>query len=246
MAEELRDMEDLAANLALGTLQGEEREAAVFRQMTDPAFARAVTRWSERLTPLGATLAPVEPDPAVWRRIEAAIGPRKVVPTVPTAPPVASGWASGQVGFWRWLTAGTGLVAAGLALFLASVILTGAPTGDLTGERRYVATLSGAESPASWMVQVDLDRSQVSARPLVAQSLGEAVPELWVIAGGEAPRSLGLLDAGGARVLPLSLALAEDELRGGVLAISLEPEGGSPTGQPTGPVVFQGALLALD
>jgi len=31
---------------------------------------------------------------------------------------------------------------------------------------------------------------------------------------------------------------------GTVLAVSLEPQGGSPTGQPTGPVLFQGKVLA--
>lgn len=60
--------------------------------------------------------------------------------------------------------------------------------------------------------------------------------ELWLILGDAAPVSLGLLGATTEVALP---APAE----GAVLAISLEPAGGSPTGQPTGPVIAIGKLV---
>jgi anti-sigma-K factor RskA len=71
------------------------------------------------------------------------------------------------------------------------------------------------------------------------------VPELWLIAPGDKPRSLGLVKG----EQPVALAIPADLRRfvtdASTLAISLEPPGGSPTGSPTGPVIAQGKLTAL-
>ena len=63
--------------------------------------------------------------------------------------------------------------------------------------------------------------------------------ELWQIVGDAAPVSLGLLE--GERVAP-----AEAFAEGQVIAVSLEPGGGSTTGAPTGPVVALGALKKVE
>jgi anti-sigma-K factor RskA len=56
------------------------------------------------------------------------------------------------------------------------------------------------------------------------------------------PRPLGLIAKG---ALSVDLGpLAARALASGVLAVSLEPAGGSPTGSPTGPVLYQGRILA--
>ena len=74
--------------------------------------------------------------------------------------------------------------------------------------------------------------------------MAEAAPadksyELWSIAPNEAPKSLGVVEQAS-----LSRDLPVDPAGDLTLAISLEPKGGSPTGAPTGPVVFTGALVA--
>ena len=68
--------------------------------------------------------------------------------------------------------------------------------------------------------------------------------ELWLLpAGGLPPVSLGVLDATGSQRRVFT-APAQGELQAGdMLAVSLEPAGGSPSGQPTGPVVSTGTLL---
>jgi anti-sigma-K factor RskA len=64
--------------------------------------------------------------------------------------------------------------------------------------------------------------------------------ELWALGAGETrPRSLGVLPASGTRMVA---ALPP----GTQLLVSLEPRGGSPTGQPTGPVLYGGRLTALE
>jgi anti-sigma-K factor RskA len=69
--------------------------------------------------------------------------------------------------------------------------------------------------------------------------------ELWLIPAGEKPHSLGLIDPS----RPVTINVPKDLLskvnREAVLAVSLEPLGGSPTGQPTGPVIANGKLAAL-
>ena len=69
--------------------------------------------------------------------------------------------------------------------------------------------------------------------------------ELWLIPSGEKPHSLGLIDPS----RPVTITVPKDLLAKvnseAILAVSLEPPGGSPTGQPTGPVIANGKLAAL-
>src|SRR5665647_2780918 len=92
----------LAAELALGVLAGAERDAAAERAAREPAFARMVAAWEERLAPWAAEIAEVSPSPLVWDRIAAALPAQ--------AAPHASLWQS--LAFWRGLTLATGTLAA--------------------------------------------------------------------------------------------------------------------------------------
>jgi anti-sigma-K factor RskA len=81
-------------------------------------------------------------------------------------------------------------------------------------------------------------------QPLTPVALtANRVLELWSVPPQGAPRSLGLISASGTTVLPRD-RLPAGLLKGGTaaLAVSVEPPGGSPTGAPTGPVVFAGKL----
>ena len=76
-------------------------------------------------------------------------------------------------------------------------------------------------------------------------NVNQRVLELWLIAPGDQPRSLGLIEAG----RPVHINLPPDLIRriaaDATLAVSLEPPGGSPTGLPTGPVIANGKLTNL-
>ena len=105
---------------------------------------------------------------------------------------------------------------------------------------RYVAVLQTDAASPAWVVTVDLAAETLSVRPVEASAPAGHAFELWLVAGGQAPRSLGLLDPAAGHRLPLPVAALPADA---VLAVSLEPEMGSPTGQPTGPVVHHGRLL---
>ncbi len=101
------------------------------------------------------------------------------------------------------------------------------------------ASPAAGVAPASFVASISGDGRAVVTQPLTPVSLeADRVLELWAAAGSGAPRSLGLISARGATVVrQVSLPTGTDHL-----AVSLEPPGGSPTGAPTGPVLFVGRL----
>lgn len=219
------DRDALAAELALGVVDESERAAAATLAERDPAFRQLVRDWEERLAALSAMSPSVEPPPTLWPLIEAEIG-RHRPGTAKPGGILASLW------FWRgWAVAAT---AAALALAAALFLLP--PAGEAPGGR-YVALLAAPDRPGGFLATVDLAEGQLLVTPLDGGGEdGARVPELWLVSG-PAPVSLGLI-GGGAR-----LALPSAARQPGVtLAVSLEPPGGSPTGQPTGPVIYQGRL----
>jgi anti-sigma-K factor RskA len=100
-----------------------------------------------------------------------------------------------------------------------------------------VAVLNDQSGAPAFLVTRQRNLEIAAIRPQ-AVATGRAL-ELWAIAGGP-PRSLGLVAATGDHRILAEGAVPRD----GVLAVSLEPAGGSPTGQPTGPVLYQGKILA--
>jgi len=79
--------------------------------------------------------------------------------------------------------------------------------------------------------------------PAAPQSLAAGrAPELWLIAKGEKPVAIGMISTSAPIALPLEGALLHRVGPTAVLAVSVEPPGGSPTGQPTGPVIATGAI----
>jgi anti-sigma-K factor RskA len=115
---------------------------------------------------------------------------------------------------------------------------------------RLVAVLSDAQARPAYLLSATPGTERLNARPVTQLQPGGRVYQLWLLPGedagqgpGAGPVSLGLLDpsAGAGRALPEGVARQLTPGRG--VAVSLEPPGGSPTGAPTGPVVYTGVLL---
>ena len=69
--------------------------------------------------------------------------------------------------------------------------------------------------------------------------------ELWAILADGKPISLGVIPPNGKGKVELSEALKALIGKPIALAVSLEAKGGSPTGKPTGPVLYQGPLASI-
>ena len=216
----------VAAEYALGVLAGAERAAAAQRIARDRAFARLVEDWEHRLAPWAGEIAEVAPPPIVWERISAAL----------PAPAAARAGLWDNLPFWRIF----GLASALAAACLAVVIYLGA----VGGQAPLVASIEGGGSRA-FVATINARRGTVAVVP--AAYIGDAtrVPELWIIPPDGKPRSMGLLRADRPVTLTLPPELANFARSNAVLAVSLEPPGGSPTGQPTGPVIASGKLTNL-
>lgn len=158
-------------------------------------------------------------------------------------------------GIWQSLTLWRSLAGAGMAA-LVTVMVTEPPpqrievpvevpvTVEVEAQPRYMVVLMGTEeATAGWVAQAS-SASQVRLFPLAGYELPEdRALELWTqLEAWNEPVSLGLIEPG----RPLEIALEGITLEGDQLfAISLEPPGGSPTGQPTGSIEFAGHLVEL-
>lgn len=210
----------LAAEYALGTLRGSARLKFEQRIRNEPALAALVGRWQTLLAPLDDALTPVPPPERVWKKIRLSL-PVQVTP---------------RRKHWDYL--GWAL-AAGLAALLLVPRFISQPQ-----DFSPAVVLNGSQQGGGqWIVSMDSTRRHLKLTPLNPTALNLANSlQLWVIPPGEKPRSLGLLAA----EKSTELALRQTQLAAGMtLAISLEPAGGSPTGLPTGPVLYSGQLVSL-
>jgi len=216
----------LAAEYAAGTLRGAARRRFERLLPAHPQLHAAARAWEERLMPLTAAIAPVQPSGEVWRRISERIGGGDARTT--------TGGAWQRLAFWRSLAAFASVAAIGLAVLLANptpqpppIVVVLAPTG----------AASGAAPAATLVASISGDRSSLVTRAIAPLSIQpDRSLELWAVPTTGAPRSLGVLPGGSGTVVLRGKVLAGAD----TLAVTLEPAGGSPTGLPTGPIVYAG------
>ncbi|WP_367254948.1 anti-sigma factor [Pseudomonas sp. stari2] len=213
----------LAADYAIGLMAAPARRRFEQLLLEDAALRTELAHWQESLASLTETLPEVPVPERVWHGVTARIEPQEL--HVPEKRP-----------FWNWLR-----VTAALASIVVLVFLGSLYTHD---DARYRATLLSADAKPALKVEAHDDYLQVEPLTLAAVDPQRSL-ELWAIPADGKPISLGVIPAGGKGKVELSDAQKALIGKPIALAVSLEPKGGSPTGQPTGPVLYQGALAAL-
>lgn len=220
----------------LGTLPLAERRSFEADIAADKALRAAVQEWQESLTPLAEAVPPVEPSPTLRAALMDAVA---ATPRDDTVVPFSTTGELDRLrrsrSRWRAAAAAASALAASLAVLVATGLLErGPPPGGLLA----VVNRSG-ELPAL-VVRVDPKAGLVQVRELAAERPPERALELWSIVAGGAPRSLGVIGPSNRLSVPDA---DRARLDGATLAVSVEPVGGSPTGRPTGPVVYTGRLV---
>ncbi|MEI2627183.1 anti-sigma factor [Erwinia aphidicola] len=209
----------LAAEYALGTLRGAARQRFARRLLQEPELAAEVGRWQHALAELDHNVKPVTPPQAVWQRLAHSL-PADKTPARSVR--------------WPWL--GWAL-AASFAGALIYTQLTPPPAPQA------VAVLNGSAQQGAWVVSLNAAKDRLMVQAINAAAIQpDRSLQLWLIPPGEKPQSLGLIATSASQqvsIRPVQLASLP------TLAISLEPRGGSPTGQPTGPVLFSGKVIRL-
>jgi anti-sigma-K factor RskA len=209
--------EQLAGAYVVGTLRGSARARFERSCASSPTLQAAVRRWEDQLMPLLRGVVPVIPSARVWEQISRRIGTQ-------------AGRQSHRLASWRWVVAGA--VALSL-LVTVSVRFLNPPV-------HLVATMGQERQPPLWSISRAEDSSALTIRALHhVQSSAQLAYELWALPGdGKTPVSLGLMPRSGSIERAMSPSQRTALLNSQRLAVSLEPVGGSPTGSPTGPVLY--------
>jgi anti-sigma-K factor RskA len=225
---QLRDR--LAAEYVLGTLHGRARARFQSLMRYDAGLRAMVAEWEARLTPLAAAAGEIAPPARLWPAI---------------ARRVAGARSPAGLAFWRALA----VTSTAFMLVLAAFIgVAPRPEPPVT----MVAVMSDDQGRpsmvVSWPSMKEMREPHVRIKVLQehpTMAAGTAW-ELWMMPGGKAaPVSMGLISTDADQVMKLAPALAERMGDASAVAMSVEPAGGSPTGAPTGPVVFKGQCVRI-
>lgn len=222
---QLADM--LSAEYILGLLKGTARRR--FEQLVrqKPVWAQTLNWWESHLHLLADTVPAVSPPNKVWKSIEAQLFKRNTAQ--------ASSW-------WRnWAFASTALAAV-----FATLLVVQTPQSVVDSTPAAVALLASDKSEAGWLLnETKKSPTNVTINAIALASLqikADNAFELWLLPADKSkPISLGLLPQKGNSVFKVPVEVIP-LMATGLLAVSLEPVGGSPTGQPTGAVLYQGKM----
>lgn len=236
--ERLREM--LVSEYVLGTLRGGARRRLEAWMREDMALRRSVSEWQDRLQPMAGLVTPVAPPAHVWQKLQQQLDLHARDGRSRDARP--NFWQSlrTDLSFWR----GLGMASTALATILITVLLSRQP--DMAAPApSYIATLADDQAQLAVLVTGDARRRQLTVKVVTSRPVGpDRTLQLWAIPATGAPRSLGLVAGSGTVTLPLPAGA--DPANIPVLAISLEPKGGSPNpAGPTGPVLYKGAWLQI-
>lgn len=231
MADPLRPEEEdiaLAAELALGLLEGDDFAAARRRQLADPAFAAVVERWVLDFAPLALGGSDVPVSAGLWQQIAARL-PGDDHATV--------------IALRRWRATGIASSAAA-AVLLAILLLRPVPQPVvLPPPPVAVAQITGTAG-AAFAVRYDADQGMLHVRT-EAMPASRRAPELWVIPAGGKPVSLGLVARQGNRDMAVAPAHRTLLAEGATLAVTMEDAATAPHASPSSPPVAAGKITIL-
>ena len=229
------DIDALAGEFVIGTLDAQERTMVAARRLREPDLDSAILAWERRLSPLNEIVGETPPRDELFakllRRIdgqsESSLDGSTVVQL------------RRRLEFWRATALAASAIAAGLVLFVGV-----GQFASRSKQPNLVAVLQKDAASPAFLVTVNIDDRLMTVQPIAAKHPEGKSYELWIVQDSlGAPKSLGVIDQGTAATRPTLAAYKPDVIESATYAVSLEPEGGSPTGKPTGPVVFAGKLV---
>jgi len=227
------------AEYVLGVLDVDARAAVAQDIESSPAAAAAVAMWERNLLPLAEEVVDVVPAPYVWARIRDALklhAPDRVASHKGL-------WNNLQL--WHWIGIGASAVAIASVMFIVTLPRPSPPRVSVSAGY-MVSNIQQDSGVTGWTATMDLQNARMVVVPAspIAFEQGRA-PELWLIPAGQKPISVGMIMPDKPTTLALDPMLLSRLGPTAALAVSVEPIGGSPTGQPTGPVIAKGAISTV-
>jgi anti-sigma-K factor RskA len=220
------DIDGLAAEYVLGTLEASERTAVAARRQREGDLDAGIGAWERRLSPLAEAVPPLEPPRDLFAKIEARL---------------AEAGGAGQVielqqrvRRWRNLAAAASAVAACLLVVIGvrELVRPQAPSS-------YVAVFQKDDVSPAFLLSVDLQTRTLSIRMVAAERQPGKSYQLWIATeqSGGVPQSLGLIEDRSDITRTVLTSYDPSVVQTATFGVSLEPAGGSPTGRPTGPAL---------
>ena len=235
MNDSLEQLQQLAGEYVLGTLPAAARREVEQRLAHEPQLRAEVDAWERRLLPLTVLAEPAEPSARLWPRIAGSVQGRAAA----SGGAASDGWRRwwDDLRLWRGLAGGA--VAASLVLAALLLVKPEAP-----GPAYMVVLAAPQDQGAGWIVQASVDR-QLTLTPLRDTVVpGRKALQFWTKGSNwSAPVSLGLVEPD--RSLKLALTTLPPVEPDQLFEITLEPATGSPTGKPTGPVLYIGRAVKV-
>ncbi|MDR2308201.1 MAG: anti-sigma factor [Paucimonas sp.] len=225
------ERDQLIAEYVLGVLSAKERAQVEAMAAQDHDARAAIAAWQSHFACWLDELPEASPPEHVWQAIEA-----QLFPVSGQQLRERRAWWRG-LGFWRWTSAA---LAAGLVASVITLLQPSHPTPPA-----MLARLEQSDGNTLFAATVQAGGTRVLFIPTRTTSWQYRSAQAWLIGGDGTAHSLGLLPANVATALAVPSELAGVLTDGAVLAVSLEPPNGSPTGLPTGPVIAQGKISSL-
>lgn len=222
--------EVLAGEYVLGVLGAEERMKVEARLRHDRPFAAMVHRWEDNLSGINDEYGFELPPAALFKKMEKQVYGQA---EARSAFGVNFGGLWNSLVFWRFLAFASVLVVAAVA-----TVETGLWNPQSPG-KTLVAEMVGKDNAISLVARYDGSSGRLQVTPVAAGEQQAKSLELWLIKGSDPALSLGVLPQTGEIIVPDAMRARFAE--GVILAVSVEPYGGSPTGQATGPLIARGA-----
>lgn len=218
----------LAGEYVIGVLDGAERDAFERRAAREPMLREHIAYWQERFADLDRGVAPADVPAALWPKIEAALGAKQATLSGPSFSERL--WSS--LGFWR------GASFAGAAASVLLAVAVAALAGRATPTPQIVAVMLTADGTPGAIAEVFHD-GRIRVVPIHDFDVPKGrTLQVWTLPDPKkGPISIGLIDRTRQALFHRAdLPTAQQQL----YEITLEPEGGSPTGRPTGPILVKG------
>lgn len=216
------EIDAMAAEYVLGTLEWNERREVMALRAINKDMDKAISYWERRLSPLSNLVAEIQPSSDLLKKINRQIDsePRLMV----------------ALNRWRSLA------------IAASVLLLAVTTAFIyqmqvwrIDPQYYTLLQTEAKSPV-FMLSFDEKSATVTVQTIGAKAPNGKSFELWIVADGAAPKSMGIVLPDGKKEIALS-NMSVSIIENATFAVSVEPLGGSPTGAPTGPIPYSGKLV---
>ncbi|SCB57695.1 Anti-sigma-K factor RskA [Rhizobium aethiopicum] len=222
--------EVLAGEYVLGVLSLQDRRVVEERMRHDRTFAAIVSRWETNLSAFNDEYDGAASNRETFKQIESRLFGDAAKPVS-----FSQGLWNSAV-FWRSLSFACVVVAASAVIFASGVV------PQPQGPSPLVAALSGQNNAINLLASYELQSGRLKIVPVAAGEPEEKSLELWLVRGSGMPKSLGVFQPGESGELVIPAELRSHVTDGATLAVSLEPFGGSPAGQATGPVIASGTV----